>query len=147
MASGTPEAGDFLSRGTLFRRVPNRPGFWDPDGGGPHGKPTENAFRTRDWRGETGISTQFAEISPIELLTPPADALKDFPDFGLCSIDIDVFLAEIKRLRDTGFLDVDVAVRRSPNPHNPTHCDISPVNATVRKVLARVAVGLKRPGI
>jgi hypothetical protein len=127
----TPQVGETLTTGVLFRRIPNTDLSWSYKDGGP-GK-----IGFRPDKNETGISTFLTHLTTKE------EVLRNHEGYGLCTIDIPRFLADVERMRATPKLVVpeNLAIRYAPSAEDgPAHCYIEPVPGLIQKALRRVAV-------
>jgi len=138
-----PRPGERLDHGDLYRRVSNTIGHYDYQGR----RAGKQAFRPSldpdTGIRETGISTYLAS------LTTRGDTLRGHPGYGVCIISIEVFRAELARVRadPKARFNEDVAVTFSPSERDgPAHVYIDPVPAIVQKALRRIARMDVEPG-
>lgn len=141
MNQSSPQRGERLTQGLLFRRVPNTDGRWDPQCGlprkGAFAPGVDRQTRVR----ENGISTYLAELTSAEQVLAGLD-----PHFGVVVIDIqelhEALAAARKQKGATNFGEVTVIFEPSDDPADGAarhaHCYIEPVPNVVQKELVRL---------
>lgn len=130
-------SGQTIEAGTLYRRIPPLPAFWNRR----TSKPTHLAFKPLSNDG-LSIYMNLAQFVPLDKLPRYASG------YGLGAVDIQTFLAEQNLLVNIGAIDSRAEVVYLPNATSPGRVVVENVTLPIQQLLARVATTIwpQRPG-